>query len=64
MSPGVGFSPDNRSMNLQETRPDDVKKMLINMPQEKFRGDWGEWHESGELKTRIRAEPTERGGVV
>ena len=35
----VGISPDNRTLNLKETRPDDVKKMSINLPQEKFRRD-------------------------
>ena len=52
-----------QTTDLKETRPDDVKKMLINLPPVKFRRDWAERHEDGELKTRIWTEPTERGGV-
>ena len=46
------MSPDCRSINLQDTCPDDVKQMLIKWSKDNF---WQERHEYSELKRMLVA---------
>ena len=52
------MSPDNQGVNLKETCPDDVKRMLTIWSKGIFWNIWADRHKSSEWKAGVWMEPT------